>query len=264
MKKFKIRCSSIGKIMGNLEPLTEKQIELMNNLNVKEKRTEKQEETLQELKLKLNTPTDLSQTAKSYCEMWLKQQLYSRRKNIKSKYMDKGLIMEDNSIDFIADYLNLGMLIKNEVRMSNDYMEGECDVLLPKDIFDAKNSWDCFTFPLFDKEIPNIDYYWQGQGYMELYNRDSYKLIYVLSDTPAHIIRREAYFYAINNGYDELSKEIHQEFIDNMTYPDIIDNLKIKIFPFTRNNNDIKKIKGQVIKCREYINNLIKTNNINK
>jgi len=257
MNEFKIRCSSIGKIMGNLEPLTAKQTELMYSLEAKEKRTLKQQETLNELKLKFNTPTELSQTAKSYCELWLKQQLYNRKKQIKSKYLDKGLIMEDNSIDFIADYLKLGMLIKNEERETNDYMTGECDVLLPKEIFDVKNSWDCFTFPLFENEIPNQDYYWQGQGYMELYDREKYKLIYVLSDTPAHLIQREAYYYAINNGYEELSKEMHQEFIDRMTYPDISDDLKIKIFEFKRNQNDINKIKGQVIKCRKYIKELL-------
>ena len=37
----------------------------------------------------------LSQTAKSYIQDWMKESIYGVRKQIKSKYIDKGLMMED-------------------------------------------------------------------------------------------------------------------------------------------------------------------------
>ena len=184
MKEFKIRCSAIGQIMGQPRAKAAKEA------------------------------GELSQTAKTYCETWIKEQLYSRRKEFTNKFVEKGLIIEDNSIDYIADQLGLGMLLKNEQHFSNDFMTGTPDVVLPDVVFDAKNSWDCFTFPLFDTEIPNKDYYWQGQGYMELCKKSHFKLIYTLMDTPMHLIEKEAYWYAKNNGLDEVDIELHNQFVD--------------------------------------------------
>ena len=216
MKEFKIRCSAIGKIMG--EP-----------------------------KLKADKEAgELSQTAKSYCEDWLKEQLYGVRKEFSSKYTQKGNECEDNSIDFIADQLGFGMLIKNEQFFENDFIQGTPDVILPDLIIDVKNSWDCFTFPLFETEIPNKDYYWQGQGYLSLIQKTHFRLCYVLGDTPMHLIKKEAYWYAKNNGYDELDKDVLKMFVDKMTYPNIDNKLKLKTFDFSKNEDDIKKIYEQV------------------
>ena len=198
----------------------------------------------------------LSEGAKTYCEDWLKEQLYKRRKEFTSKYTDKGNVMEDNSLDFIAERLKYGILIKNEKRYENDFMTGTPDVVLENVLIDVKNSWDCFTFPRFAKEIPNKDYYWQAQSYMELTGVDKYKLIYVLSDTPKHLIEREAFFYAKNNGYEELSSEMYDEFEKKMTYGDIDNKDKIKVFDIDRNDEDIDFIMEQVVKCRNFINGL--------
>lgn len=228
VKKFKIRCSAIGQIMG--EPRNKKDREAGL----------------------------LSQTAKTYCEKWLKEQLYNKRKNISSKYFTKGNIVEQDSLDFIADQLGLGMLLKNEVRKSNEYMEGECDAIITELIIDAKNSWDHDTFPLFATEPPDTNNVWQLQGYLELFDRPKGKVIYVLSDTPEHLIRKEAYYHCRDLGYEELDDDIFDKFLANMTYGDVPDNLKIKIFSFDRNQEDIEKIKQQVGKCRIYIKELLK------
>ena len=227
MKQFKIRCSAIGQIMTQPRSKAAKEA------------------------------GELSQTSKTYCEIWLKEQLYSRRREFSSKYTQKGNENEDNSIDFIADQLGYGMLLKNEQFFENDFMTGTPDVILPKLIIDAKNSWDCFTFPLFDTEIKNKDYIWQAQGYMELTGRKAYKLVYVLSDTPIHLIQKEAYYYAKNNGYEDLDEDIYNEFEAKMTYPNIDDKLKIKVFDIQHNKADIEMIEQQVIKCRNYIETLL-------
>lgn len=223
MKEFKIRCSAISQIMAEPKLKADKEAGL------------------------------LGQTAKTYCETWLKEQLYNRKKEFTSKQTEKGNIMEDESIDFIADQLGLGLLLKNETNYTDEHMTGTPDVVLPKLIIDVKTSWDCFTFPLFDEKIPNTAYYWQAQGYLNLTGRDDYKLIYVLTDTPDHLISREAYFYAKNNGYEEVSTEMFNEFFDKMTYGDTPESLKIKIFDIKRNDHDIERIRQQVIKCRNYL-----------
>ena len=81
----------------------------------------------------------------------------------------KGLIVEDNSIDLIAEVLGYGMLFKNEQYFEDDHLTGTPDIIIPKKdtVIDAKSSWDIFTFPLFDTSVPNMDYWWQGQGIYE-------------------------------------------------------------------------------------------------
>lgn len=198
----------------------------------------------------------LGKTGEGYAEQWIKEQIYKRKYEFTSKYTDKGNINEDQSIDFICNHLEYGMLIKNELHLSNEYMEGTPDIITSGHIIDVKNSWDCFTFPFFSTDVPNMDYYYQGQVYMELTEKDHYKLIYVLSDTPIHLIEREAYYWCKNNGYDDLEESIFEKFVEKMTYRNVPDEMKIKVFEFDRDQKVIDKIKERVIECREHIKSL--------
>lgn len=230
MKEFKIRCSAIGKIMTN--PRGNKE--------------------------------GLSETTKSYCDMWLKEQLYNRKYEFTSKYTDKGIIVEDNSIDFIAHMMGFGFLIKNETFFEDEYMTGTPD-LLPVGhdlVIDVKNSWSWETFPLLEEELPNKDYYGQLQGYMNLTTRKRAKLLYILSDTPEHLIEREARRWCYTNGYDELDMDIYEKYMGEMTYPDVEDALKIKSFDVPRSDDYIAAIKDRVMECREYIAYKLKSLNI--
>lgn len=219
MKEFKIRASAAGNIMGQKA---------------------------------------LGKTGETYCKDWLKGQVYKRVREIDTKYTRKGNECEDNSIDFIADALNLGFVIKNERHYENDFMQGTPDIILPDLIIDVKNSWDTHTFPLLETELPNSDYFYQAQVYMELVGREQYKVIYVLSDTPEHMIESEARRYCWNNGYEELDMDIFEMFKKKMTYSDIDPKYKIKVFEIQKDKAVIEKIEQRVIECRVIINDLIK------
>lgn len=219
IKQFKIRCSSIGKIMG---------------------------------------VRGLGKTGESYCEQWLKEQIYGRTKEFSSKHTQKGLIVEDDSIDFVADKLDYGFLVKNENYYSDDFLTGTPDVVIPNFVIDVKSSWDCFSFPAFDKEIPNKDYFYQLQGYMKLTGIKKAKLIYCLMDTPDNIIFNEAKSYCYRNGYDEVDQDIYKKFNDRMTYSDIPDHQKIKVFDIDYDQSIIDLIENRVIECRNYINQIFK------
>ena len=90
---FKIRCSAIGQIMTNSR-----------------------------------TKGQLSKTAQSYVETWIKEQIYKRRKVVTTKYMDKGNIVEEESISFAGRVLNAD-IIKNEQRYENELLIGTPDVI---------------------------------------------------------------------------------------------------------------------------------------
>ena len=150
---FKARASSIGKLMT-------------------EPRTKKDKEA-----------SELSATAKTFITEWYKEQLYGRRKPLVNKYLTKGNECEDASIKLIdASWTN------NKEQFSNDYMTGEPDVITDDEIIDIKNSWDCFTFPLFSKRCPSRDYEWQVLAYMELCGKRKGRVIYTLMDTPDSLI----------------------------------------------------------------------------
>jgi hypothetical protein len=125
---FKIRSSAIGKIMAGQIGLTEKQKVDFKILSEKEKLTEKQSITLEALRHKKDNP-ELPEGAKTYCKIWLKEQILNRGVDFGSKYTEKGNVMEDDSIDFIAKMLKYGMLLKNPVHFENEYITGTPDIL---------------------------------------------------------------------------------------------------------------------------------------
>lgn len=256
MKEFKCRCSGIGQIMTGTIGLTIIQQKKLTELSCKCTLTDNQREMLYELKFK-NENKELPQTAKTYVETWIKEQLYNSKKEFSTKHTQKGNECEDGSIDFISDYFAMGMLLKNDEHFENEYVTGTPDVILPEHIFDVKNSWDCFSFPMFATEIPTKDYEWQLQGYMWLTGRMNAKLIYVLSDTPAHLIEREAYYWCKANGYDELDMDVFHKFAERMTYKNVDNSLKIKVFAITRDDAKIDEIKQRVEMCRDYKNELL-------
>ena len=213
LPEFKIRCSAIGQIMTNSR-----------------------------------TKGQLSKTAQSYVETWIKEQIYKRRKVVTTKYMDKGNMVENESIAFAGRVLNAD-ITKNEQRYENELLIGTPDVITEDYVIDVKNSWDCFTFPLFYENVPNKDYFYQAQGYMALTGLSHYKLIYTLLDTPDSLIERE-FKYASELDYDTFAKDYR--------YSEIDEAYRIRIFEIERDDDVIDAINGRVIECREYINNLIK------
>ena len=200
----------------------------------------------------------VSAGAKTYCKKWLIEQLYGRKDDVSSKYIEKGNIMEDNSIDFISNYLKYnkyGFLIKNDVYFENDYMSGTPDVITDNEIIEVKNSWDCFTFPLFEDQIPNKGYFYQVQGYMHLTGIKKAKLVYTLMDTPEHLISKEYKYNGDNNflSYDEFKKKY--------LYNNIDEKYRIKIFEINYDENIINEIVDRVESCRKYIDELLKITN---
>lgn len=217
MYKFKIRCSAIGKIMSRDGKIT--------------------------------------QGNATYLEEWLKEKLYQRRNTFKSKYCDKGNINEDKSIDLIGRQLGL-RLSKNEEYKENDYFTGTCDIDTGDMIIDAKNSWSCFSFPLFEDEAKNKDYIYQLQGYMDLYGRDKAKLVYTLTNTPEEVLKYDIINYAKENSidYDEAKEEV----MALHNYDLVPDYLKYKEFNIERDEELIEKIKKKVKVCQLYIDQLVK------
>ena len=137
----------------------------------------------------------LSETTKTYVYDWLKEKIYGYRKEIKSKYLTKGIELEDLAIDKAIECLNLDFAMKNEKSFEDDFFTGTPDLIIGDTVFDIKTSWDCFTFPLFDTEIPTKAYFYQLQIYMHLTGCKKAELVYLLLNTPKEMTYEEVHNY---------------------------------------------------------------------
>ena len=149
MKEFKIRCSQIGKIMSNAKKEGE-----------------------------------LSAGCITYLKEWYSEQMFGDREEIKSKYMDKGNICENEAIDVCADQFAIFGLKKNELFLDGEFFCGTPDVITEEFIIDTKCSWSGKTFLDAVTSPLDTDYEWQLQGYMYLTAKAESRLVYVLLDTP--------------------------------------------------------------------------------
>jgi len=134
--------------------------------------------------------TGQKEAIKAYIE-----QVKGRTKEIKSKYLDKGKINEVGGIGLVNEVLGTSY-VKNEDRLRNEWITGECDVQDTAEITDIKCSWDYFTFT--DAIGGNgKDYEPQLIGYMELWNKPKSRVIYCLTDMPHSmlndLLQKEAY-----------------------------------------------------------------------
>ena len=127
--------------------------------------------------------------AKTYCrEVWIEHQ-YGRKKDVLSKYLDKGNAMEQEAINSINKLFGKDYQ-KNETEFSNDYLKGTPDIVSDI-VVDTKCPWELSTF-VEAKEKLNSDYYWQVMGYMALTGLKKAQVVSVLLNAPAELITKEA------------------------------------------------------------------------
>lgn len=187
---FKIRASAIGQIMS--KPRSKKDL--------------------------------LSKTAATYAEVWLKEKIYGTKKNISSKQIQKGILLEDEAIDSAIYWLDLEFAIKNEKHFENDFLTGTPDLILEDEIIDTKVSWDEWTFPLFAKELPEKDYFYQMQAYMHLTGRKKGRVVYVLLNTPDHLDP-----YNEHSDYSKLDKKYRIKTFEVHYDPEIIEEIEARV-----------------------------------
>lgn len=195
----------------------------------------------------------LSQSTITYLETWVREQIYGHAKQFSTKYTRKGNAVEDDAIEFASGVLDWGMVFKNEEARSNDHVVGTCDVVLSDCIPDIKSSWDQFTFPLFETKLPNSDYYWQLQGYMDLWNKNHAQVVYVLMDAPEDEIEKAARWKASELGLVEVTQDVYESVRGKMVFSHLPDWMRIKVFDVHRNDEDIQHIHEKVEQCRTYI-----------
>ena len=171
---------------------------------------------------------------KTFLQEWVKEQIYGIRKQIKSKYLEKGTQMEAEALDKAIEWMDLDFMLKNDKNFEDDFFTGTPDIIGDDFVIDTKCSWDCFTFPLFDTGIENKAYELQLQIYMHLTGKKRAYLVYMLLNTPEYLT------WEIPADYEGLEPKFRH-----------------KVFEIAYNPEIIAELQNRVIAAREYINTLI-------
>jgi hypothetical protein len=221
---MKIRCSQLGKIMTSSRSKSEV----------------------------------LSQTAKTYIEELAKEHLFGIKKVFKSRYTDKGNEVEEKAIELTEDVLGFEFLTKNEDYYQNDWIKGTPDIITTSLVIDVKSSWSGDTFPFFETELPNKDYYYQVMGYMWLTGKKNALISYCLINTPEEIVNDEIRRTAWGKYEIEPSEETIRDVMALHSFDHISKDRRVKAFHVEYNEGVVNEMKTRIEHCRTYFNELIR------
>jgi hypothetical protein len=215
----------------------------------------------------------LGLTGQTFLIQSLKEMMFKRRSEIKSKYITKGNLSEEDGFTLMALELDLGMVFKNVSFFENDFICGTPDLIIGDTVYDNKCSWSLDTFPLFESEIPNKDYWWQLQCYMELTGCRKAVLAYTLIDAPLELVEQaikwetnqDATYRKVNEMVytKKYFDELKERFFSLSTldfFVEIPANKRIKKFAFDYDQKAIELVKERVLESRKYINSLLNNN----
>lgn len=287
-----IRASALGKIMSGIpKELTKNQDKTLTdyldrNSGNGSPLTEKQLETLGDLLKKKNAKCDLSDGAKTYLEELVWEDLMGRSKNISDKYLDKGIMCEQESFNLYCDVTQT-MFEKNKERRTNEFFTGEPDNTQDGIIRDIKTSWEYNSFPLREREVKNNLYKWQLDAYMDLWGYDSAQLIYCLVDTPFKLIDDEIRRLDWSNNILDTSGDVRDNCIDLVVetvsnhiysfeslenycnqsttiniewfdmFKEIPKEVRVKVFDHKKSEKRISQAKEMVSLSRDYMNLIV-------
>lgn len=178
----------------------------------------------------------LSVGAKTAITKLAKEAVYGYDERISSKPMQKGIQVEDQSIELLNSVL-FTSYAKNTERKTNEWITGECDIFTGLKIIDIKSSWSLATFPALAEDGENKTYTWQLAAYMWLWDVDSAAIAYCLVSTPEELI-----------GYED--RQLHV--IDHIT-----PELRVTLLHQERDKTMEAKIIEKVEAGREYYRQVI-------
>ncbi|MFY8184123.1 MAG: hypothetical protein ACOVKL_07915 [Polynucleobacter sp.] len=180
---------------------------------------------------------ELSVGAKTYVTKLAKEMVYGYDERISSKYIDKGIRVEDASID-LYNAVKLSSYAKNTERRNNAWLTGEADIVATHKIIDIKSSWCLTTFPVLSEQGEDKGYEWQLRAYMMLWDKPFAEIAYCLVSTPDDLIGWEA-------------PSLHQ--VDHINR-----ELRVTVVPYERDLVLEQKIKVKVEAARLYYDEMIR------
>jgi len=220
---FKIRCSAIGKIMAYPD---------------KDK---------------------LPVGAITYADEWHLEQKYGRRQIFVTDQVQKGIMVEEQSITLLTDHTNV-LYRKNKENLYNEWLTGTPDIVNDDFVVDIKSAWDFWSFHkaegVFTKSGLLTDYGWQLMGYMMLTGKKKAMLAYCLVNTPTEMVMSMEYsarwkFQGLdeNPDYDKYCEELRKLH----TFDDMPKEERVRLWNLAYDEERIQQLKSRVELVRKYL-----------
>jgi hypothetical protein len=212
LEKYNDIVTSLDSKRVQLEKLSDKAIKSREKLSTQILTLEKDVFALEKIKDEIQ----LSETAKAEVrKLWIENSL-GRRRIVKTKYTDKGLVQEDGSIEILSEFDGFEY-VKNETRqMDFEYrLSGEFDLKRQieggEEIIDIKSRYDAESFFSNDDEEQKKGDAEQLDSYLIL-NQEATRatIANVLVNNSDDAIRREVYLKSLGfeNGEMPKSEEV--------------------------------------------------------
>jgi hypothetical protein len=210
---------------------------------------------------------ELSATAKDYLAEVYGMEKYNRKEEISNKYLKKGVLVEEDSIDLLS-LVDKTLYVKNEERLENDFIAGTPDAFIgdsiksAKHIIDVKSSWSLKTFLSTIGKPLNKQYFYQLQCYMWLSGATEGTIAYCLVSAPDSMVLAEKskLLYSMDVISEESPeyKEAAQQLEYNMCFDDIPKHERVYKINIKRDDEIIETMKQKVLKARQYLANFEK------
>lgn len=207
------------------------------------------------------TKEPLGETVKKYLLEVYVREIHGRDKEIISKYISKGLQVEELSLTLYSR-VKKEFYKKNELGYSNEFITGTPDIITNDSIVDIKSSWSMHTFyDVFTSKI-NKMYLYQLQSYMALTGKKKAVLAYCLVDTPQMLINDEIRKLQWQMGLsDPEQSKVYKAAVEylefSMKYEDVPMKKRYIEFEIEFDEELMSAVYQRVKECREFLNKLL-------
>ena len=193
------------------------------------------------------------------------QEVYGRKKDITTKQMDKGIQVEDDSIQLFSK-VSGDFYYKNEERIENEWFCGHPDIYKGESIteatelYDIKSSWELDSFLPKLLNEPDKNYVAQLNCYYSLTGAKSGGIVYCLVSAPPNIVESEmrSLLFRMNVATEYAPEYIAaaQELTKLITFDDIDYRERCIVIPVPRDEELIQKMKDKVPIMRTWLQEL--------
>lgn len=289
-ENWKPRASSFGLLLTNLPEKFTEEDDKEYKLLLEIKQTGKNPETgrankwsdtnqakLDKLKKKKKGVDELPDGAITKLEEIFNHIFWKRRKVIYNKYLEKGNIVEEDSLQLLSDVDGVTYW-KNDEFLENEYSEGTPDNIFNR-IRDTKSNYDFFTFQ--KAELTSL-YGWQIKDYIWMAIESGHdiervgELCYCLVNSPPHRIEaeRKSMWYSMgmpdqnedrwieaasqlerNHIFDieKFKSEFPNFELHNTFWRNIPKHMRVKKFYVTLEDEDIEHMKRRSKMAKEWL-----------
>lgn len=235
--KFKAWCSEIHSLLVTPRGIKPKQSEYKRYdrlMNSEDEKTDDEIDWLRQFDQRIAVLHDepLAKTTISSLIREYGKIVYNKKVAAKGdalSFLKKGTDMEGEAIELLSkiDKHPYKLITENT---ENDYILGRCDIFCPeKDkIIDTKVSWNINAFLKARTTPVSTKYWYQVQGYMELYNVNHAEVVFLLLNTPTELIEREKLKLVNRFMIGEIDREKYEIDLDNLESAFTYSNLPIK------------------------------------